>query len=568
MLSDGEVLAKAAEQQPQLPIWLTHLWQRRSDHRRLGLVLGAGVSRDAKIPMWEELIRRLATAANVPESRIELHKKAKIPETFLADILFRKHSAEEEHSNAGAAAKNKSHHINSSWKEKIRKCLYQDVEGKDFKDILKEHPYLKDLARLICDARFAVTFNFDDIVDEAVIACAEDMTRVSSAVIAVPEIIYFPKVETRKNAPVIYHINGSIPRDELRRSSEHVVLTEDAFADILLSPNSHDAEFVINQFSIRTFLLLGISLGDNSLKNLLRSSARRNPANHHFIVFHEKEGSPRSADERDDIFAVNLNVYNLISIFLTTSEIAAFIRLLNAQDGSIFDNALSKIVKKGNIGKIDRKYYLVGSVAAGKSSALDRLRCFTTYEEFGGRVPAAMYKNDKAITPEEQELIDEFLFPQLIAKNQNMMRTNSGLRVTDRACLDLFAFSRGDKVEILRKANELKRWFDTGGNPLQSGQIFFLRASEEVLEERLARRGTKRRERDHGVTRFDTSTLIKQEEELLKIYRLSLESTIDTTRVTVEETAKRIARTILLEPYQAFDFSARLNEIIEKGGEL
>jgi hypothetical protein len=565
MPSDGEILIKAAEKQPQLPVWLTHLWQRRLDHKRLGLVLGAGVSYDAGIPMWEELVGRLATAANVPADRMKLHKDARIPETYLAEILFRKHSDEEKLNSESFNSKNKVHHINSSWKEKIRKCLYRDVDGKDFKEILKDHPYLKDLAKLVCESRFAVTFNFDDIVDEAVVTRVEELTKDRSDV-AVPEIIYFPKVETRKNAPVIYHINGSLPRDELRRSSEKIILTEDAFADILLSPSSHEAEFVINQFSIRTFLLLGISLGDNSLKNLLRSSARRNPANHHFIVFHERDGAGRSIEERSDIFEVNLNVYNLISIFLTTSEIAAFIRILNEQDGAAFDRTLSKILKKE---KTDRKYYLVGSVAAGKSSALDRLRCFTTYEEFGGRVPAAMYKNDKTITPEEQEIIDEFLFPQLISKNTNMYRAHSGIRVTDRACLDLFAFSQGEKTEILRKAILLKEWLGSvSGTPLQSGQIFFLRASEEVLEERLARRGTKRRERDQGITRFDTGTLLKQEEDLLRIYRMSPEETIDTTRVSLEETVKNIARTILLGPYEPFDFAARLDEIIAKGGEL
>src|SRR5262249_55576128 len=148
--------------------------------------------------------------------------------------------------------------------------------------------------------------------------------------IANPEIIYHPKIETRKHAPVIYHINGSLPRDELRRSSEHVILTEDAFADVLLSPNSQNAEFVINQFAVRTFILLGISLSDNSLKNILRSSAKRNPANHHFIILHEDDKAPRAEEVRSDIFEVNLHVYNLITIFLTTAQIESFIEILNS----------------------------------------------------------------------------------------------------------------------------------------------------------------------------------------------------------------------------------------------
>ena len=378
-------LARAVSQEPRLPIWLTHIWQRRFDHNRLGLVLGAGVTRDAGVPMWEELVKRLATAARMPNRRMALHKKARYPETFLAEILFRKHCTDQISANSHLPPRFKGYQVNSTWREKIRTCLYRDIRKLKLPEIAKKHTYLMALAKLICSARFAVTFNFDDIVDEAVIACATD------AKLAKPEIIYRPKIETRMNAPVIYHINGSLPRDRLRRSSENVVLTEDAFADILLSPNSQDAEFVLNQFATRTFVLLGISLSDNSLKNLLRSSAKRNPANHHFIIFHERERHPRTAEVRSDIFEVNLNVYNLISIFLTTKEIKAFLEIVNEESGDAFDSALSALINK----KIDRKYYLVGSIAAGKSSTLDNLRCFTTHEEFSGRVPAAMYQDDK-----------------------------------------------------------------------------------------------------------------------------------------------------------------------------
>jgi hypothetical protein len=412
------------------------------------------------------------------------------------------------------------------------------------------------LARLICNARFAVTFNFDDIVDEAVTACAQE------AKLAKPEIIYRPKLETRMNAPVIYHINGSLPRDRLRRSSEDIVLTEDAFADILLSPNSQDAEFVINQFAMRTFVLLGISLSDNSLKNLLRSSAKRNPANHHFIIFHEKERQPRSAEERSDLFDVNLNVYNLISIFLTTSEIKAFLEIINEDTGDSFDQALSTLVTK----KVDRKYYLVGSIAAGKTSTLDNLRCFTTHEEFSGRVPAAMYQDDKTLTAKQQKEVDDYLFPRLIEKNSNMIRMNAGIRIMDRAYLDLFAFSKGDKSEVKRKAIELRRRFKRWGKPFEDGHVFFLKASERSLKERMARRGTNKRV--HGKVSFETDTLLEQEKELFKIYRPLANAVIDTSESTSSDTAKNIARTILLEEYKPFDFSARLDEVIKKRGKL
>jgi hypothetical protein len=177
-----------------------------------------------------------------------------------------------------------------------------------------------------------------------------------------------------------------------------------------------------------------------------------------------------------------------------------------------------------------------------------------------------MYQNDKTITPEEQAVIDDYLFPQLLAKNGKMIRMYSGIRITDRAYLDLFAFSKSDAVEIKRKAIELKKRTKAWGKPLESGHIFFLRASRESLKQRLARRGTKKAGR--GKVRFDSTTLVKQEKELLEIYKISLGSIIDTTNSSASETARIIARTILLEKYEAFDFTARLDEVIEKGGKF
>lgn len=555
-------LQRAIEEQPQLTLWITHLWQRLAEHKRLGLVLGAGVSYDAKIPLWGGLVERLAKAAGLTEDRMKLHQKERFPETFLAEILFRHHTASQ---IKNASDKHHDHRVNSSWKKKIRECLYRDLGGKPFEAILEEHPYLEGLATLACKAGFTVTLNFDDIVDQAVAAhVGSILDKAPDSEMANPEIIYHPKIETRKHAPVIYHINGSLPRDELRRSSEHVLLTEDAFADVLLSPNSQNAEFVINQFAVRTFMLLGLSLSDNSLKNILRSSAKRNPANHHFYIIHELDDEPRSKEARDDIFEVNLHVYNLVTIFLTTSEIKALINVLNSASASQFDEA---ILESGAKSTIHRKYYVVGSVASGKSATIDALRCFTTFEEFSGRVPAQMYQDDKTLSSEDQKIVDDYLFPQLVKKNGNMMRVNSGIRIMDRAFFDLFAFSKdGDEGEIERKAIELRNRVGQYGKALENGSLIFLRASPEALEERLLRRGTRNGEDEKKG--FEPQTLEKQEQQLKLAYKIDDKSVLDTSDLDQGEVAREIARKILLGEYVDFDFSTRLEEIIKHKGKL
>lgn len=555
MLSPGQMLKSAIELQPQLPVWITHMWQRRIEHSRLGLVLGAGVSRDAKIPMWNELVERLMAVADFPKDRMDAHNQDGLTPTLLAEMAYRRHLDRETEVHSGMPSKFRRYQVDASWCVKIHGCLYEKVLGKTYAEVIEAHIYLHALAELICKSQFAVTFNFDDIVDEAVIAYAEKGKGPN------PEIITRPKIETRKDAPVIYHINGKLPREELRGRSERVLLTEDAFADILLSPNSQEAEFAINQFAIRTFLLLGVSLADHSLKNLLRSAAKRNPANHHFIVYFEEPDRPKSKEVRQDIFEANLHVYNLISIFLAKEEINALLQMLNLDvKDEEFEDQLRHITDI----KIDRKYYLVGAVAAGKSSTLEALRCFTTHEEWKGRVPAEMYLKDEILTEEQQSKIDRFLYPQLTQKNRKMTSQYPALRVMDRAYLDLFAFSKSN-VENKKKAVRLREEVGGWGGHFQDGQIIFLTASEDAFKERLAKRALPTG--DEKKIQFDPETLIAQEAKLKKIYQPEDDSTFDTGEMDTGETAKKIARMILLKPYKAFDFSARLDQIC-KDGEL
>jgi broad-specificity NMP kinase len=101
---------------------------------------------------------------------------------------------------------------------------------------------------------------------------------------------------------------------------------------------------------------------------------------------------------------------------------------------------------------------------------------------------------------------------------------------------------------------------------MEDGHIFFLKASKESLKERLARRGAKNSGR--GKSPFDSKSLIRQEKELMKIYRLQPKDAIDTTDSTAGETAKSIARTILLDKYEPFDFASRLEDVIKTQGDL
>jgi hypothetical protein len=207
----------------------------------------------------------------------------------------------------------------------------------------------------------------------------------------------------------------------------------------------------MSRFATTTFLLLGTSLNDNSLKNMLRAGMKRSPANHHYIVYWENPVSPRGVEEQKHIFDVNLEVYNLISIFLNTQQIHEMISLLNEEDMVLFESALLQISTHNT----RRKYYLVGSVVAGKSSNLELLRCFATFEEWSGRPPEKMYQDHKTLTAADREEIDRWLYSQLRTKNDRMRHTGVGIHIMDRAYLDLCAFSERP-AENVSKLNDLR----------------------------------------------------------------------------------------------------------------
>ena len=549
-------LADAIKSEPRLPVWLIHIWQRLQG-QRLGLILGAGVSIDAGCPSWDKLIRQLARRARGHGKTLKAHKKSGFQPTYITQILYLLHQEKVRRNPPRVPIRFESYQIDSTWREIVYNELYRDNANLSFAEISAKHPYLNALGELICKARFAVNFNFDDIVDEAVITITG--RRGSEP----PEIMYHPKIETRRNAPVIYHINGYIPRVRRQRRSEKLVFTEDAFADVLISPTSHEAEFIMSRFATTTFLLLGTSLNDNSLKNMLRGGMKRSPANHHYIVYWDDPSSPRSDEEKRQIFNVNLEVYNLISIFMTTAQIAGLIQLLNQPDDGVFETELLKLA---NV-KPRRRYYLVGSIVAGKSTNLEALRCFSTFEEWSERPPEKMYQDHETLTADERKAINDWLYSQLREKNDRMRRAGVGIHIMDRGYLDLFAFSKTPE-ENLTKIDEIRARVCNINGPLESGQIIFVRANEKTLSDRQARRGQLRGKKKEGQIDYDGAKLARQSQILEAIYHPSAASKFDTSEVQSDVTSRCMARAILMDAYEPFDFEGRIDVLKANGGNV
>lgn len=212
-----------------------------------------------------------------------------------------------------------------------------------------------------------------------------------------------------------------------------------------------------------------------------------------------------------------------------------------------------------------RRYHIVGAVAVGKSTAIESLRCFTTYEEWRGRPPAKMYQNHEKLSVDEDRRVENFIFEQTHEKNDLMKESRLGLFIMDRAHLDLFAFSKGQE-DVLRKATRLHDEFGAGDNSLLPAHIFFIRANKEAFEERLMKRSTGVRTLNRF--RYDADDLVDQQNLLSLIYRPTPPAIVDTSSIPPDEVARIISRKILLGDYEEFLFSTRVQEVVAQRGAL
>lgn len=521
----------ALARQPKLHRFLCHIYQRLAQGR-LTLVTGAGISTNAGVPSWYGLLDRLAERNPDFTADFKQHREAGLNPEYLGQIIY--HRIRKDCPKTVATDMREAT-INHDWGRAIHEAIYKDVPD-NIEQVLDSHPYLADLRDLARKVPLVINFNFDDLLAEAMAVTVEGLDS------RTPAIVWHPPLVERDKTTTIYHVNGVLPRVSLKKRSPQLIFTEDSFSDALARSPSISGEYIFLRFVQNTMLIIGHSLNDTSLKNYLRRNRDKCPANHHYVIHWIKTPDAMSDQQRNDIFDANLELYNLITIFLTSEEIKEVLKLLN-RDQRAFRDTLD------NMGEDKRHryhYYIVGPVASGKSSILEQLRCFHTYEEWTRPPPKEMYLSFDKLDEKTAKNIDNFIYTELKEKNLRMHNAPTGFNFMDRAPLDLYAFSNDDE-ERRRKTNDLRENV-VRDRPLQSGEIIFVNARGDTLVKRNAGRG--RLPKDAGEAHY----LETQAAYLKSLYSPPL--VVSTDDKSPEEAAKQIARHVLLEDYQPADLDS------------
>ena len=528
------------------PLFLRHLghMRQRFDVGRLGFALGAGVSEQAKVPMWGELIERLFKhygGEGIPER----YKERNHPATMTAQFIFNRFKT--------AKLANVTYTpnpaiipiaIQNDWYRHIHEAIYRNVPALD--TVAIEHPYLSELAYLVFHASFCLTLNFDDILDSLA-----DRVVVEGSTRERPNVIWRPPTIDRPNSCVTYHVNGYLPRSLGARRSEAVVLTEDSFASMQLSPNPQDSEYVMSRVVSNTLLVIGASFDDPSLRSLFYAAARRNPASFHYCLQHDADIDRGNVDapEREDRRTLNREMYNMVTYFATKAEISSIVRALCLKPDD-FVQLARRIAYAASCEGALNQYYVVGSVSSGKSSLIERLRGFKTFEEWPETPLELMFKDPKSLSPEETKTVDAWVIKQLAKKNGMMRAERYGIQIMDRAPLDMFAFSKNAE-ENVDKAKRLR--VSVGEDGLRPGGVVCLSARSDILFERQVRRGRGPEWLEKAA--YQENELAAQGERIKNIY--GLDETLDTSKLSTDQVARDVAERILFDKYLPVDLNTQ-----------
>lgn len=519
---------------------------------RFGLIFGAGLSKPFGIPNWGELVNNIADDPEVKGKEILTMSAPHTALTYKTEMLFEhfKRNQYKQHPDNEHHTRKLDYLVASKWREIVRKHLYAGIK-EPVNIALTNHPYLNEYIPLIKKSYLTVSYNFDDFIEQSILAKRNEEERDSLGY----ESVTNPWAQFRRTTSIIYHPNGVIPQKALETPSDRFVFSEASYAEQLMGIYIGDQTSLINHFSKHTCLLIGLSLEDETLRNVLLQNAKSCPGNYHYYVYYMGAGKTLDEDKRRAIVNANFKVYNLITLFMNDHEICSLGQLLDVKNCS--DDTLCDYAQEHEI-KVQYKYYLTGSLGVGKSTAINHFRNLRALDEWLEPRPEILSKDWEKLTPEEQTAADNWILTQFRCKNDILRNEKEGIYILDRGPLDPLAFTP-DK-EWCIKAGKLLATICPGQSKwtVEDGTVILLKGDPKELALRMVMSQRK----DYTEEKLD-----RMQTRLEEAYTKSKVIEIDTKGLTSANVARRIGEIIHLEEYaNRGDLHNRLVEIRNNGG--
>lgn len=521
---------------------IAHLRRQIDDHR-LDFMLGAGMSLPYRIPAWPGLVARLADHPEV-QAPGSLTSDA-LPLPLFTEILFQRFQEGQLHGipeDFRDAVRDRDRLIASRWRRTVQSALYQDAPSTDeLLSIDSAYPHFLDA---ISSSQLVVTYNFDDVLERLLLLHRDASERARTQTF---QSIVDPRSPFRRGQTTILHPNGYLPSNPLEAAENTLVFSESSFEDQLIDVMGGQYSTLLHYLSKYTFLLMGLSLGDETLRHLLRQAARLSPGNYHYYVRFVNEDEELPEDRRRAESRTNFEVYNLITLHLRPQELSALGDLLSMRESDLRAMAEEEGVP------LQYTYYLAGVPGVGKSTTFRFFNSLVTHDEWTEpRLPLMSLPFTKLSTEETQQ-VDSWIMDQLYKKNLRMLEEErrAGVHLVDRCPPDAITFTPHEKWP--QKAKEVLAAVSPkrSRRKIHDGHVILLEAEPREVAVRAAMR-------EKTTSPEYTAALAR---DLRELYGGSGTTVLTVNGMTPTEVAKEVARTIYFQPYSTANLDDRVRAI-------
>lgn len=247
-------------------------------HEEVALFLGAGVSIDAGIPLWADMIKILLI--NMIESKIEGKELSKADRVALNELAYKN----QEDSPLTQMRYIRTAFENDEYYKLVHDALYSELIKSSTK-LVDTIAKLGSPKRNHCGVKGIVTYNFDNLVELKLKSRDIDYNVVFRET-DMPDI----------NSLNIYHVHGYLPRDiseidDILESGKEMelIFSEEDYHKVYRDAYCWSNLTQLNFFRDSTCLFIGSSLTDPNLRRLLDVAARNGEAPRHYAILIRKK---------------------------------------------------------------------------------------------------------------------------------------------------------------------------------------------------------------------------------------------------------------------------------------
>ncbi len=283
------------------------------------LFLGAGISLEAGIPTWNNLISNLIVSLMntvIKDNRFEGY--VELSDSEMKELV--KIIQEKNGNSPLQLVRFIRNGLGDLFREELRKILYQECV--DTSRILEAITDLSVPLRHGIGIQGIVTYNFDDLIE---------LNFKNKKVIRFHSVFREADIPS-KNELGIYHVHGFLPRnpveydgleDNQKEKESLLVFSEEEYHQLMLD-SYHWVNLVqLNYFREHTCLFIGMSMTDPNVRRLLEIAKQKQPEQDvckHYIIL--QRDSFNNIPKKEDINKENIKKFAMVHQKLKEAELS------------------------------------------------------------------------------------------------------------------------------------------------------------------------------------------------------------------------------------------------------